>query len=457
MASIVKKKKNGLTYMDQVHSIMGEILKQYPELRMQDISSFCPVFYPIAIIELSMKEKTYEDFDSVQLPILRLLYLGICDAGIISETLGLSENYINRILKYFEGVELIDSMGNITNLGKESVIEGKKITLVATEQKFQIDALSGSLIRLDQSIDRMSFVDKSETDIKTGHLMCEDGVDIDELESILQDSEQKESFLKKKAGVINSNVELIEDAKLDGLEYAKAYMMKIEQIDEILVWIKRLNPNYSEDMFFSKRYIWMPFAVSNEELRKKLDVTDVVPRQDYKQSQYVKELDELMIRTQEHFFEIGNADNKDKNKNQNKTNIYEDIESDIRNLLNIEKEEKIEIEYGNATKRSLASIHFNNIKKYSDRLIDVLYETAGNDKYVTTSGRLYGHMVELLFDEAIVSVSKKIKYNIDEIGIKKSKLKKLFHSEGILGDVIVNIDRLLDMDNLKDVIENMDE
>ena len=96
-----QKKKLRYAGVLGIHSALEDICVQYPVLGQDIVKRFYPVLYPIALVDIIVCEKTFEDFQSVEEPVLKLISAGIGSPKIIADTLGLSENYITRIVNLF--------------------------------------------------------------------------------------------------------------------------------------------------------------------------------------------------------------------------------------------------------------------------------------------------------------------------------------------------------------------
>jgi hypothetical protein len=98
-----------------------------------------------------------------------MISLGITDHVVLAETLGLSPNYVFKIIRLLNGYGHLDGNG-ITELGRDSIKRGQKVIKAQVWQKFQIDALNGTLLKVDQTITDNMLNDKDQTNIAIGHL-----------------------------------------------------------------------------------------------------------------------------------------------------------------------------------------------------------------------------------------------------------------------------------------------
>ena len=178
------RNKTAKVSRSEAMNALDDIHEKYKMLPSTDIEKFAPVYYPIAIIEMNLDEMTFEDFESVQFSILNLFSLGITDYKIIAETLGLSPNYVFKIIRLLNGYGHLDEKG-ITQIGLDSIHSGKKIVKSQVWQKFQVDALNGTLLKVEQAITENMLNDRDQTRITVGHLNYLDGMSVEEISSQL--------------------------------------------------------------------------------------------------------------------------------------------------------------------------------------------------------------------------------------------------------------------------------
>lgn len=270
-------------------SEMKEILNQYTQITGTDIEMFISVYYPIAIVEMSLDEMTFEDFDAVQLPILRLFSLGQTKSQDIADLMGLSPNYVYRVLNLLRGYGLIDDNG-VTELGSQSLEQEKRITKARTLQIFQVDALNGNLIRIDNTILDSVLIDKKHTNVRIGHLDYLEGITFDSVNQ--QISQNYGDLIRKKSSILHTNVLAINDVKCLEIKYARSMMIKFCGCNEPIIFTKRIN---QKERVFSKRFSWQPFSVPDETFRQRYGFGNEIPLSSNFASYYIKNTYELIL------------------------------------------------------------------------------------------------------------------------------------------------------------------
>lgn len=228
------------------------ICSRYSSFLLEDVMFFCPVFYPIALIDVEMLEKDYEDLEMIPRILLALVKLGFSSIEELAEITGLNNNYTSKMMRLLAGNGLIEK-GSITEAGIKALDEGKNIHYKNTSQKFQIDAVSGKLIRQEQLVLNGELFEKGNTEVKIPHIRSIEGIYSEDLEKEL---------LNERGGLVNINVDKIEGIKLSSLKYSRAYMLQTKSMDEPFVFSFRLNCHENDR---SKKYAYQPYYVWSEE------------------------------------------------------------------------------------------------------------------------------------------------------------------------------------------------
>lgn len=111
---------------DDLNQDLSTILKTYPTLSVADVDAFIPVYFPIALVEIDTVEESFEDFEVIELTVLKLVSLGVETSHEISELLAIDEKYVKRVLKLLIGYGHIKN-NKITEIGLRSLERGQKI------------------------------------------------------------------------------------------------------------------------------------------------------------------------------------------------------------------------------------------------------------------------------------------------------------------------------------------
>ena len=98
--------------------VFQEILETYPAIRPETVTFAAMVFYPLALIVVETQEKSFEDFEKIELLLLRFIQQGAGEKEI-SALMGLSLDYIRPLTRLLRGYGHIEGLGHITPLGDE--------------------------------------------------------------------------------------------------------------------------------------------------------------------------------------------------------------------------------------------------------------------------------------------------------------------------------------------------
>lgn len=264
-----EKKKINNVNQRALSFALHDILDEYPEIKKERINFFAPVYYPIAIVEMEVQEKSFEDFELVQISVLRMMAAGLTDISVISKTMGLSAKYVSEMRKLLYGYGHIDENNRVTQTGMESLSIGQKVTEVNVVQRYQVDVYSGEILNLSEKINETSIDDLENTSFYVGHLESPEMLSrtrlIEQIRKANQDGEYR--LYRKSYSPLNINATNIDpdSVRFVELQYAASYMLSVEGWSFPVVFSKRFNAVPDS----GKRFITMPlYATSKEQIMR---------------------------------------------------------------------------------------------------------------------------------------------------------------------------------------------
>lgn len=387
-------KNEALVAMDDIH-------EKYKKLPSADIEKFAPIYYPIAIVEMNLDEVSFEDFESVQYTILKLISLGVTNHVVLAETLGLSPNYVLKIIRLLNGYGHLDENG-ITELGRESISQGQKIVKSQVWQKFQLDALNGTLLKVDQTITDNMLNDRRQTNITIGHLDYLDGMSVQEISTQLAKNNLSK-YVHQKSGIINTNVTQINDVRCTEVKYARCYLMKVRNCDEPIVFAKRYDCS-KEDV--KERFSWQPFSVKSATILEKYEFETDIPFNSDIARRYIGQLYSMLIERGE------------------KVNLVEEIYYAMRKVYPFEKI-GVDIVSTDGVEVPTVNIDERAFRIYRSWIINFLIGIRNDGEYLITNEKLYGHVISLRTESLkLLDLAKLIYNKIDKYG-KLNVLKRI--------------------------------
>ena len=235
------------------------IRKRYPKITSESIRFAAMVFYPVALVEVVAREKSVENFDAVQLIILRFIGLGLGRSEIAVLT-GLTPMYIAQVEELLCGYgQFVPGVG-VTNLGWESIKlsldKGKPLKVEDKESRrhIQLDALSLSVIPYEKSVDETTFYEKSlargSRYYQVGAIGYPEGIDSDALEKQLM--EMDFGKLEGMKGV-HVNIVYVSEMRCLKLRYSIACMLCLDGLEAPVVFGRRRGQEKSSN-------VWIPFG-----------------------------------------------------------------------------------------------------------------------------------------------------------------------------------------------------
>ena len=238
---------------------LRDICLRYKSIKKSEIEIFAPVFYPIASIQADMQEKTFEDFESVQEAVLKFVNLGFDSEEVIADLMGLDKDYVYSMLKLLFTFGHIDNKRKITELGKASLSEGKKITLARTKQVFMLDAINCNIIRIDRDLDRTVVENAHQLEDWEKNIQFldhADGISKSRIEEVLTKTQY--NTLRRIRGGLNINVCDVSNVECLGIKFIKSYLIKVKNHPPV-IFIKRYDFNAEG----TDRFFWLPFSVES--------------------------------------------------------------------------------------------------------------------------------------------------------------------------------------------------
>ena len=408
-----KKRINNVNQRACLYAL-HDILDEYPAMQKENINFFAPIYYPIAIVEMEVQEKRFEDFELVQISVLRMVAAGLTDPSVISKTMGLSEKYVREMMKLLYGYGHIDEKNRITATGMESLQTGQKVTEVNVVQRYQVDVYSGEIFNLAEKINETSIDDIENTNRYVGHLDSPEYISryrlIEQIKKANQDGEYK--LYRKSYSPLNINATGInpDTVRFVELQYAASSMMLAEGWRFPLVFSKRFNAVPDSG---SKRFMIMPLYATSQEIIRKYNFPEDIP----------------VMNLSLH----GDADIMEKHPMER---LYEMIKGEW-NL----HADRFDINYifGNYSPLESGRIAFNSLnrgvvegliskdsfKDFSLGVLDVLRDLKKYGRYFVVDKELFGNVIVLYTrDREILELSSILQQKEDQLVIKeKEKIK----------------------------------
>lgn len=376
----MSKEKKQISRMSKNEAMIAldDICDKYKKINTTGIEKFAPVYYPIAIVEMNLDELTFENFEMLQYTILKIISLGIKDPDVIAETLGLSSKYVIKMIRLLHGYGHLDDNG-IAELGKLSLKQGKKVTQSQVLQKFQLDALNGTLLKVEQTITETMLNDREQTSLTIGHLNYLDGLPVQEISMQLAKNNLS-TYVHQKSGIINTNVTRINDVRCTEVKYARCYLMKIKNCDEPFIFAKRYDTSKKD---IKERFSWQPFGLKNTFLRETYGFEEDIPLNTEIARKYINHLYSMLL------------------ERGDKVNVLEEAQSVMQKIYPFE-EEGIRIDKVDDVIVPIINVDEKAFRVYRSWLINFLVGIKNDREYLITNERMYGHLVSLRTESSLM-------------------------------------------------------
>ena len=207
-----------------------DLLEDFPSLSGLGAPRLCAaVYYPIALLKMRLSEHSFEDFDAVELSILRFCGAGVCTAEGICRWMGInSRRYVEERLALLcaEGL-LQPGTYRPTPLGLESLARGQKKQNYSTEQIFQADGVMGILLPREFQRRTDKLLPRGETR-SYPHLMHTDEIAEDAIRAAIQGENKVRAYKDYRKDILNVNVEQVQSIRFVELRYMLVLMVRFE-------------------------------------------------------------------------------------------------------------------------------------------------------------------------------------------------------------------------------------
>ncbi len=411
------KKQQNRAGKNEALNALDDIHEKYTRLPSTDIEKFAPVYYPIAIVEMNLDEERFENVETVQYAVLKVISLGILDHEVIANTLGLSPNYVSKVIRLLNGYGHLDKDG-ITALGRSSLEVKKKIVKSQVWQKFQLDALNGTLLRVDQVITESMLNDRDQTNITIGHLDYLDGMSVQEITTQLAKNNLSR-YVEKKEGIINTNVIKINDVRCTEVKYARCYMMKVRNCDEPVVFGKRYDAGRKN---IKERFSWQPFSVKNRQLADKYGFEENTPINTEVAKRYVGHLYDLLM------------------QREAKVDLIDEISYAMKKVYRFD-DSGVEIARTDGVVVPTVNIDERAFRIYRTWILSFMIGINNDGEYLITNEKLYGHVISLrtesllMMDAAQLLVEKIKQYGKSEVVNRIRNKFKDYEGDGLIDSI----------------------
>lgn len=251
--------ETGVLYESGMLKKWLNILQDIPALTQLGAPTLCAtVYYPIALLKMKLLEYSYEDFDAVEQAILRFCSVGVNTPAALCRWMGLpSQRYVSERLALLTAENLLRG-GQPTQLGKDSLAEGRKKQLHDGEQIFQADGILGLLLpkEFQKQLDHLKA--RGETR-HFPHLMHSDAIAEETIRASIQGQDKLRAYKEYRKDILNVNVEQVQSVRFHELRYMLVLLVQFKGTGAPLVFL----PRYQRDRqaggrFYSDAPLFVP-------------------------------------------------------------------------------------------------------------------------------------------------------------------------------------------------------
>lgn len=223
---------------------------------------------PISIIDADVKEYVVDEYDSVELLILRLYDVGLRSPADITELTGIDRSMVEKLLFLEKNTygHINPDTGELTSAGKVTLQENTDIenlfqhALYDVKRELQVDALTGTLIKAEAEILKSKMVNFSDS-IKP-NILPKDSVVIDE-ELNREIHERLQFYIDEGYFSEGNTINGISNMNTKEIKYRDAYYVVLEEFKYPFIAI-----SYDRGDKGKKEKIVAPIAISESDYKK---------------------------------------------------------------------------------------------------------------------------------------------------------------------------------------------
>lgn len=232
------------------------------------VDLFVPFMCPISIVDVDVQEYVIDEYDSVELLVLRLYAAGVKTVEGIEALTGIDSALIEKLIfaeTYTYG-HINPETKELTNAGIETLKDNEdsenlfQHALYNVKRELQVDSLTGSIIRAEAEMrkDRMGYYG----DIFRPNLLPKDAVYID---SVLENEivNRLKLYVSKKILEDGDVIKSISGFRTKEIRYRKAYYVVMHNFDYPMIAI-----SYYEMKSNGRSRVLKPIAISERDARK---------------------------------------------------------------------------------------------------------------------------------------------------------------------------------------------
>ena len=173
--------------------------------------------------------------------------------------MGLSASYVQKIIDLLMGYGYVDAHG-LTDVGTQALKIEKKVAHSAVKQRFQADAITGDLLKIGEQPFESDLQGREKTFFAIPHMPHIEGISVEEINQQLMGTDLTK-YEHYQGEILNANVDTIKGVECIGLEYIRAYLVKMQGIDSPFIISYKYDASKKG---FNERFRWQPMRMPCE-------------------------------------------------------------------------------------------------------------------------------------------------------------------------------------------------
>jgi len=272
MDEICERPKKSIN-IEKTKQALDIFRKSCPELfELGQLKYFHFFYCPISVALVDADEYIREEYESLELLVLKLYDAGLTSVDAICKVTGLHPKLVIKTLQLLKKAYRHIEDERISELGRLSINEGIKHVVYEVKKEIQFEAITGTV--LDREIEQRKDKLLKGLDPNYSRPLAIDTVELDE--EVARDiSERLNEYKNTEKSVFDKNIKRVRKVTTNMLRYTPAYAVAFDYMPEPFIILRGRSFSKTEKR---SALIWKPTAISqaNAEILQERNV-DIMP------------------------------------------------------------------------------------------------------------------------------------------------------------------------------------
>ncbi len=258
MDEVYEKPKSNIN-IEKTKQALDIFQRTFPELfELGKLNIFHFFYCPISVALVDADEYIREEYESLELLILKLYDAGLTTVDAISTVTGLDKNLIAKTIELLKKAYRHIANDQITELGRLSINEGIKHVIYEVKREIQFEAITGTV--LDREIEQRKDKLLKGLDPRYSRPLPINTVEMD-VEVTKDINKRLDEYKNLEKSVFDKNIKSVRKVTTNMLRYTSGYAVSFDFLPDPFIILRGRSFSKTE-----KRSVlmWKPTAISQD-------------------------------------------------------------------------------------------------------------------------------------------------------------------------------------------------